>query len=576
MLASLSALIDHSLVQVLASSGASEPRYVLLEIVREYALEQLEVSCEGGYREADEARERHLAWCLARAEAAASARRGPEQRIFLERLEPERDNLQAALTWSARADPSGTDGGHERLLRLVTALAPFWEARGPLSEGRRWLETALASADTPPVGLRLQALTAAGRLAAIQGGIEAVEHWYGESLASYRAVGDRQGLAAALTTLGEAVSWAGPTASQSRAVALFEEALAMCRELGDKAGIARALNGLANVATSRGKHELAVAYLEESLSLQRDLGDASGSAETLLRLGECVLDQGDTARAAQLFDEHLAQARAQGNTITVGSALLSRGEVAMRRGEFVEAEVLLAESLAHFRKVDATLWTFAVLHRSCNLAAWQGHFEQAADRGGEGLTLLRPLGETVDYANMLIWLAWVTSCRGELERAAALARESLAVLRDMGDLLLQAWGLNVLGGIVLATGDTAQGRLLFQESLGLVLDGWTTRHARVTWWDKLVIVHDLAGLGQLAAAQGELEHAVRFYGASEACRVTAPFPLAPPEAEQRDCALAALRIALGEAAFATAWATGQAMSLDEAIALALSDASSTT
>jgi tetratricopeptide (TPR) repeat protein len=359
------------------------------------------------------------------------------------------------------------------------------------------------------------------------------------------------------------MSLAGPA---GRAVPLFEEALALWRELGDKAGSARALNGLAFAATENGEYAVAGARLEESVSLQRDLGGAPGVAETLLRLGECALQQGDTTRATQFFDEHLAQARALGDTITIASALLSRGEVAMRRGEFAEAEALMAESLALSRKVGATIWMGGALHRSAVLAAWQGHFEQAAARFGEYLTLQQSSGEDAECIDGIrLCLAWITSCRGQHERAVALARESLKTLRETGDRGSLAYGLMILGGAVQARGEEVHARVLFQESLRLVRGG------KETWGDKIIIVQDLAGLARIVAAEGQPERAVVLYGASEAYRATAPFPLAPPEEEARDQVLAAARAALGEEAFVAAWARGQAMPLDEAIALALED-----
>jgi tetratricopeptide (TPR) repeat protein len=554
----LGALVDHSLVQVSAVGAAGEPRYGLLETVREYGLEQLAAAGE-----ATAVRERHLAWCLARAEEAAGAPQGAGQRALLEQLEAERDNLQAALAWSAREDPGRAGSGHEQLLRLGTALGPFWEVWGPLSEGRHWLEAALASAGAASVGLRLRALTAAGRLAAKQGDPEAAERWFGESLAGYRATGNRRGMATALTGLAQLVCWvrcgtdAGP---------LFEEALALWRELGDRAGTARALNGLAKVATEGGEYEVAATRLDESLALQRDLEDAPGIAEALLRLGECVLEQGDTARATQLFDEHLARARALGDPTTIASALLSRGEVAMRRGEFAEAEALMAESRALARRVDTRLWLSVALDRSGVLAAWQGHFELAAARVGEAWALLLAwLGKNADFGGALGKLAWIESCRGEHERAVTLAQENLAKLRAIGGQGNIAYGLMILGTTVQASGDATRARALFQESLALA------RHGRKAWWHKVTIVYDLAGLARMAAAHEQPGRAVVLYGASEACRATGPFPLAPPEEEVRDRVLVAARAALGEDAFARAWSTGQAMPLDEAIALALEE-----
>jgi predicted ATPase/DNA-binding XRE family transcriptional regulator len=567
LLDQLSALIDHGLVQVSAASDRGEPRYGLLAAVREFGLEQLEATASCGYSELDAARDRHLAWCVRLAEESTHAARTSGRHDALERLEAERDNLQAALIWSAQADP-GRGGDQEALLRLATALAPFWVRQGPLSEGRRWLEAALASNITAPLELRLRALAAVGRLAASQGDAEAARHWFGECLAGCRAVNDRYGMATALTGLGQLVSLVGDGGSvQYRAEDLLEEALALWRELGDKVGAARALNGLSKVATTYANYEISAALLGESLSLLRELGDAPGIAEALLRLGECFLDQGDTTQATAMFDEHLTWTRALGDPIMLASALLTRGELAMRLGQFAEAEALMTESLAHSRKADARIWIGGALHRSGILAAWQGHFEQAEARVGEALDLMRPLlGKgIVDFAGALGKLAWITCLHGKHERAVKLAQDYLAMLRESDGCCNMPDGLMILGCALHTSGDMSGARAVFLESLSLV------HHGRKSWYDKVTIAHDLAGLARMAAARGQLERAVKLYGAGETCRATGPFPLAPPEEAVRDQVLDEARAGLGEAGFAAAWAEGQMMPLEDAITLALAD-----
>jgi tetratricopeptide (TPR) repeat protein len=554
MLDRLGALIDHSLVHEMAVGEAVEPRYALHEMVREYSLERLEASSTGVYSEAEAMRDRHLAWYLAQAKETAGMAWDPTQRAAFARLETERDNVHSALAWSASNGPGRSGARREQLIELATALGPFWEVRGPISAGRPWLETALVSNQAIPARLRLPALYAAGRLAAAQGDFDAAARWFGQGVAEARAAGDRLGLATALTDLGLVTSYIGECAET--ADPLLEESLALWRELGDNAGAARVLNGMANRATCHGKSETAAALLDRSLGLYRDLGHEPGICETLLRLGECVLDQGDTARAIDLFDEHLAMARAQGDPLVLASALLSRGEASMRKADFAPAEALLAEALTLAREAEAWLWTCATLDRSAVLAAWQGHFAQAETRARDMLALPRSLQVTWSYSRRLGRVAWVTSMRGEHDRAVTMAREALKMHRNQESLM-------ILGATLQARGDDVEARVLFQDSLGLA------RQSTTTWLEKVVIVPCLAGIGRIAAAHDEPERAVTLYAASEACRTTAPFPLAPPEQEARDRVLANCRITLGETGFTTAWASGQALPLDEAISLAL-------
>src|SRR5262249_48770515 len=142
-LAALAALVDHSLVQRV-ERGVGEPRFMLLEVVRLYALERLTMS---GQEQAT--RQRWAEALLRLAEQAAQALHGPEQRAWLDRLDAERSNLNALLAWSLDStitDRPDADVFRDIGARLVTAQVPFWWRRGYGSEGQRWVTAALARA----------------------------------------------------------------------------------------------------------------------------------------------------------------------------------------------------------------------------------------------------------------------------------------------------------------------------------------------------------------------------------------------------------------------------------------------
>jgi predicted ATPase/DNA-binding SARP family transcriptional activator len=219
----LSRLVDKSLV-VSEATGDGGVRYRMLEPVRQYAQERLEESGEG-----DALRGRHAAFFLALAEVAESKLVEPDQVSWFERLEREHDNLRAALR-------NALDRGKvEPGLRVGGAIWRFWYARGHLSEGRRWLEEALAQPGTAPA--RAKALRGAGALAWAQG-------------------------------------------DYARAETLFEESLALRRELGDRQGVAEAINGLASVARDRGEYARARALFEVNLAVCRELENDDGTQIT--------------------------------------------------------------------------------------------------------------------------------------------------------------------------------------------------------------------------------------------------------------------------------------------------------
>ncbi len=148
----LASLIDKSLVRLEGSE--EEPRFTMLETIREHAREKL---LEAG--EDEELRSRHLAWSLAFAERAEPELRGPEQKAWLDRLHAELDNFRAAFDWSQ--SQSETDAS----LRLGSALLEFWIVRADWSEGREWVELALGQPGEVDPAVRMKALSAAGELA---------------------------------------------------------------------------------------------------------------------------------------------------------------------------------------------------------------------------------------------------------------------------------------------------------------------------------------------------------------------------------------------------------------------------
>ena len=283
----LDRLVDTSLV--VAEERHGERRYRLLESLRLYGRERLVKSGE-----AESTYRRHAEHYLALAEAVEPALWGSDAVAWLDRLEIEHDNLRAALRWATG------HGEVEIALRLGAALSRFWQVHAHLSEGLKWLESALAWTSDASTATRARALDAAGHLAR-----------------------DR--------------------ADYDRAWTFYEESLGLRRELEDRRGTALTLNNLGVVAQLRGDYDRAVALLEESLALFRALGDERGVALSLLTLGSMAQWQGDLARATAHYEESLALFRALGDTRGIAAALSSLGNLASSRGDFVAADELYAE-----------------------------------------------------------------------------------------------------------------------------------------------------------------------------------------------------------------------------------------
>src|SRR5439155_15961993 len=201
-----------------------------LGTIREYACEKL---AESG--DEDASLRAHAAYYLAFVEAAEPELTGPNQALWLKRLESDHDNLRAALRHSMEA------GLGETALCMASALWAFWLARGYLGEGRRWLEEALSKAGAEASTVRAKALHGAGLLAHYQGDYTHAEALCTESLALSRQAGDERGVGSALSGLALTARTTGDYAT---AQSTFEQALEIFRRLGDRQRVARTLNRL--------------------------------------------------------------------------------------------------------------------------------------------------------------------------------------------------------------------------------------------------------------------------------------------------------------------------------------------
>jgi predicted ATPase/DNA-binding CsgD family transcriptional regulator len=279
----VAALADASLLRAEDGAGG-EPRYLLLETVREFGLERLAAA-----EDEAEVRDRHAAWCLWLAERAEAAAWGPEQRGWFDRLQADYGNVRAALARSLdREDATG--------LRLAAAMGAFWTIRGPLGEARAWLDRALAIAlaDATPAALRARVLVAAGIVAFRQWDVPRAEALLREGVALWRAAGDARGLAEALFFHGLTRPDDDPAT-----LAQFEDALARLRELAHPL-TPYALMNVGEKACALGDEARGIALLEEAHAQHLGHGDQWGAAASLFRWAGLERDRGQEVRAVAL------------------------------------------------------------------------------------------------------------------------------------------------------------------------------------------------------------------------------------------------------------------------------------
>jgi non-specific serine/threonine protein kinase len=342
-----------------------EPRFQMLEMVREFALEQLETSGETA-----EIRRRHADYFIALAVKADEQLQNSDQPRWLRRLETEHDNLRAALGWFRE------NGDLETGLRLAGALAWFWMVRGHFSEGRRWLEPGLAEGDAVSAAARAQALYGDAILLFAQGDYgEIAAARLEESLALFRNVEDKSGIAHVLGCLGIAAAAQG---DHETAVALYREGLTLAREVGDRWGIAKALCFLGEVALAEGDYDNAAPMLEESLALHRELGDAVGITWSLGPLVSVARVQGDSRRVAALLRERLTLQCQLGDRLGIVISLTGLGGEAKDQRNWIRAARLFGAGYALREGLQASLSLSERASHESDLASTRAALSQEA------------------------------------------------------------------------------------------------------------------------------------------------------------------------------------------------------
>ena len=310
----------------LDARSAGEPRFRLLETVREYAAEHLTASGEAAAMG-----QRYGAYFAGLAEDAEGAIHGPDQVTWLRRLDAETGNLRGALSWAR------SSGDVELQLRLAGALWEYWWVRGTLSEALWWLERALATGGASGPA-RARALHGAGMAALLQGALEQAERYFVESMGLWRALGDPAGLALALCYQSTLPWMRGDDAG---ARALLREALPLWEGLPHAWGIAYTLHVSGMVAWISGDAAAAAALFEDALGRFRALTDGRGTAFASVAYSFLRLSAGEVAQAKRLAKESLALFREWRDPIGYLHALLSLAGSALALGEVDRAARLV-------------------------------------------------------------------------------------------------------------------------------------------------------------------------------------------------------------------------------------------
>jgi predicted ATPase/class 3 adenylate cyclase len=415
LLDGLGALVDQSLLQQREEGG--EPRFGMLHVIRESALEQLRESGEDAAL-----RWAHVAYYLTLAEQVGRQLKGPDQVALFKRLEQEHDNLRAALGWSLE------HGAPEMAARLCVALFPFWNMAGHWNEQRQSLARVLSAGAALPLQLRAHVLCQAGYVARSQGDYTGATTQLDESLALFRSVDDTAGAGDAL---GQLATVALRQEHFERAEHLFEESLILLREVGDLSKALQVLRAQAELPEVRGDYPAATSLVTQALALAQSLGDTHDVAECKARLGWLALLQGDVAAAEAPIAEALIVQQQLSDTNCSAISLGYLGMLALEQGDAAAAQELLEQSLSGFEEIATQPGIARTLIRLGAARFALGNIQGAEDAYVKSLHIERGLANRQRTAACLQGLAEVALARGEPERTAWLLGAAAQVLGEM-------------------------------------------------------------------------------------------------------------------------------------------------
>lgn len=414
VLEGVASLVDKSLLyQTELADG--ELRFSMFEMIREYGLEALKAS---GDMEATCCA--HASHYLKFAEEIDPELVGPQQAIWLERLEQEHDNLRAAMSWALEQEEGRQETGNEKdmALRFGVALSRFWNIRGYWNEGQIFLSRALAISSEFQTEVRMKALATAASFAVYQDESVRGEGLCETLLTQSLAQGDTAGIGWALSQLSELAWQRGELPVVQR---LLPEALARFKEAGDQENFAWSLSFLADLARIQGEYVRAQALFEESLTRERQQGNTRGIAGSLLGMARTLfLSEGDTPTLCSYLEQSLALARELGDKVGITLCLSLSGIVALHQGDAIKARSLLEQSLALGREIgkkQIIAWSHFGLGR---VAERSGDYQGARTCYEESLASGHGVVYNLELPFFVEGLATIALLQGEQAKAVQL------------------------------------------------------------------------------------------------------------------------------------------------------------
>jgi tetratricopeptide (TPR) repeat protein len=347
----------------------------------------------------------------------------------------------------------------------------------------------------------------------------------GEGERRYTAVGDRSGLAFALSTRAGVLYDQGDLAGARR---VYEEALATYRSTGDQNGVARALNNIAVVARNQGRGEEARRLYGEVLALCKSIGDRYGAAQALNNIAVALSHEGDLGGARRMLEEALVVRRELGDRAGEAYALANLGTVRRQLGELEGAREALEQSLAIRRDTGQRVAEVSSLVAIGRLLLERGDLEGARERFTAALAACRDTGNKSCAALALSGLGELDATAGDLAAARGRHDEALALRAETGERAAAAESRLALAQLALEGGDAAAAASALVDVLA-ELEATGERDDQALAHAALVRCH-LAS-GDRAAAQREAAAAQTLAAASQNLPVSLAVAVAAARAQ---------------------------------------------
>jgi non-specific serine/threonine protein kinase len=399
-------------------------RYRMLETIRQYGLEKLEIAGETYQTQL-----RHLNYFVALAQEAEIKLNSFEQITWLNRIEQEFDNIRAALSW-AMANRLG-----EAALEIVASLLEFWVLKGYWVETRQWTEAALGAAGNAPTRLRAKGLEVAAWMAALLDEFETATVVAQQSLELYRSLGDRKGQAYAQCCLAFIAYGQGfvaySKASFTKALALVDETLAVLKQENDLWYYAYTLSTKGTLYEGQGELEKAKSCYEEGLTLTREIGNKNDMAWFSYLLGRLLVHQLNFEPAIKLFTESARLYREVGNSWGVAASLGWSGVAELHLGNYEHSRILHENALALLKKVNIQESQAVVLRRLGVVSLFEENYARARELFRESLTLGLKFDRNHNLAVCLEGLGYLAWRDGNLEQAGQLIGAGEALLKTV-------------------------------------------------------------------------------------------------------------------------------------------------